>query len=96
MLREKKKHPTKEKQLAKSLASKTGLKYETEALSKILEEFYATVRTKDVEDYKCDSFHEMVITIDRYLTEKEEYKRLIILQINFKSLKQREKAWLLL
>ena len=46
---------------------------------KILEEFYATVLTKDGEDYKLDGFHVMVTAVDRYLTEKE-YKRSIILE----------------
>ena len=46
-------------------------KYEPEALNKILEEFYATVRKKDGEDYEPDSLRVMVTTIDRYLTEKE-------------------------
>ena len=31
---------------------------------KILEEFYATVLTKDGEDYKLDGFHEMVTTVE--------------------------------
>ena len=46
---------------------------------KILEEFQATVLTKDGEDYKLDGFHVMVTAVDRYLTEKE-YKRSIILE----------------
>ena len=46
-------------------------KYEPEALNKILEEFYATVRKKDGEDYEPDSLRVMVTAIDRYLTEKE-------------------------
>ena len=36
-------------------------KYEPEALNKILEEFYATVRKKDGEDYEPDSLRVMVI-----------------------------------
>ena len=67
----------KEKQ---SLASKNG--YESmnrRPWIKILEEFYATVLTKDREDYKLDGFHEMVTTVEWYLTEKE-YKRPIILE----------------
>ena len=67
----------KEKQ---SLASKNG--YESmnrRPWIKILEEFYATVLTKDREDYKLDGFHEMVTTVEWYLTEKE-YKRSIILE----------------
>ena len=52
----------KEKQ---SLASKNG--YESMSRRpwiKILEEFYATVLTKDREDYKLESFHEMVTTVE--------------------------------
>ena len=67
----------KEKQ---SLASKNG--YESmnrRPWIKILEEFYATVLTKDGEDYKLNGFHEMVTTVEWYLTEKE-YKRSIILE----------------
>ena len=62
-------------------------KYEPEALNKILEEFNATVRKKDGEDYEPDSLHVMVIAIDRYLTEKE-YKHSIIRDREFKSSKQ--------
>ena len=71
------KTPKKEKH---SLASKNG--YESmnrRPWIKILEEFYATVLTKDREDYKLDGFHVMVTAVDRYLTEKE-YKRSIILE----------------
>ena len=71
------KTPRKEKH---SLASKNG--YESmnrRPWIKILEEFYATVLTKDGEDYKLDGFHVMVTAVDRYLTEKE-YKRSIILE----------------
>ena len=71
------KTPKKEKQ---SLASKNG--YESmnrRPWIKILEEFYATVLTKDGEDYKLDGFHVMVTAVDRYLTEKG-YKRSIILE----------------
>ena len=46
---------------------------------KILEEFYATVLTKDGADYKLDGFYVMVTAVDWYLIEKE-YKRLIILE----------------
>ena len=38
-------------------------KYEPEALNKILEEFYATVRKKDGEDYEPDSLRVMVTAI---------------------------------
>ena len=48
------------------------------------DEFLATVRTKDGEDYELDSFRVMVTTVDRCLTEKE-YKRSIILEGGFKS-----------
>ena len=71
-------------------------KYEPEALTKILEEFYATVCKKDGEDYEPDSLRVMVTAIDRYLTEKE-YKHSIIREKEFKSSKQvlEGKAWLL-
>ena len=62
-------------------------KYEPEGLNKILEEFYATVRKKDEEDYEPDSLRVMVTAIDRYLTEKE-YKHSIIRDKEFKSSKQ--------
>lgn len=38
---------------------------------KILEEFYATVLTKDGADYKLDGFYVMVTVVDWYLIEKE-------------------------
>ena len=68
--------------VCKSWASQKGYdesieKDEPEALNKILEEFYATVRQKDGEDYEPDSLRVMVTAIDRYLTEKE-YKHSII------------------
>ena len=71
-------------------------KYEPEGLNKILEEFYATVRKKDGEDYEPDSLRVMVTAIDGYLTEKE-YKHSIIRDKEFKSSKQvlEGKAWLL-
>ena len=62
-------------------------KYEPEGLNKILEEFYATVRKKDGEDYEPDSLRVMVTAIDRYLAEKE-YKHSIIRDKEFKSSKQ--------
>ena len=62
-------------------------KYEPEALNKILEEFYATVRKKDGKDYDPDGLRVMVTAIDRYLTEKE-YKHSIIRDKEFKSSKQ--------
>ena len=46
-------------------------KYEPEALNKILEQFYATVREKDGDDYEPDSLRVMVTAIDRFQTEKE-------------------------
>ena len=61
-------------------------KYEPEALNKILEEFYATVRKRDGEDYEPDSLRVMVTAIDRYLTGKE-YKHSIIRDREFKSSK---------
>ena len=42
-------------------------KYESEALNKLLEEFYATVRKKDREDNECDIFRVLIIAVDRYL-----------------------------
>ena len=76
----------------KSWASQKGYgesmeKYEPEAMNKILEEFYATVRKKDGEDYEPDSLRVMMTAIDRYLTEKE-YKHSIIRDREFKSSKQ--------
>ena len=46
-------------------------KYESEALNKIIQQFNATVRKKDGDDYEPDSLRVMVTTIDRFLTEKE-------------------------
>ena len=40
------------------------------ALSKILEDFYATVRKKNGEDYEPDSLSVMVTVMDRYLADK--------------------------
>ena len=76
----------------KSWASQKGYdesieNYEPEALNKIVEEFYATVRKKDGEDYEPDSLRVMVTSIDRYLTDKE-YKHSIIRDREFKSSKQ--------
>ena len=42
-------------------------KYESEALNKLLEEFYATVRKKDREDNEHDIFRVLIIAVDRYL-----------------------------
>ena len=82
----KKKHPIKEKQLAKSVASKKQV-WKYEALNKILEEYYgglyATVRTKDGGQITVrDSFRIIVTAVDWYLTEKE-YKRSVILERGF-------------
>ena len=44
--------------------------YEPEVLNKIPEKFYATVHTKDGEDYERNSFLGMFTVIDRYLSEK--------------------------
>jgi len=76
----------------KSWASQKGYddsieKYEPEALNKILEQFYATVRKKDGDDYEPDSLRVMVTAIDRFLSEKE-YKYSIIRDRQFKSSKQ--------
>ena len=82
------KHPTKEKQLGKSLAYNNG--YESmirRPCIKFSRKFYATVRTKDGEDNERDSFHVMVIVADWHLTVKE-YKRSFILERGFKSFKQ--------
>ena len=62
-------------------------KYEPEALNKILEQFYATVRKKDGDDYEPDSLRVMATAVDRYLPEKE-YKYSIIRDREFKSSKQ--------
>ena len=64
----------------KSWASQKGYdesieKCEPEA--KILEQFYATVRKKDGDDYEPDGLRVMVTAIDRYLADKE-YKHSFI------------------
>ena len=78
----------------KSWASQKGYderivfeKYEPEALNKHLEQFYATVRKKDGDDYEPDSLCVMDTAIDRYLADKE-YKHSIIRDRAFKSSKQ--------
>ena len=73
----------------KSWASQKGYdesieKYEPGA--KILEQFYATVRKKDGDDYEPDG-RVMVTAIDCYLADKE-YKHSIIRDREFKSSKQ--------
>lgn len=44
--------------------------YEPKALNKILEDFYATARKEDGQDYEPISLRGMITAIDRYLTEK--------------------------
>ena len=44
--------------------------YEPKTLNKILEQFYATVRKKNGDDYEPGSLRVMVTAIDRYLIEK--------------------------
>ena len=46
-------------------------KYESEALNKIFEQFYETVRKMDRNDYQSDSQCVMVAGIDGYLAENE-------------------------
>ena len=55
----------------KSGSQKRKWKYEPDALDKIIEEFYATVPTKDGDDYERDSFHMIVTAVVRYLTERK-------------------------
>lgn len=81
------KYPTKGNKWLKSSSQKRIRECELEPLNNIIEEFYATVRTKDREDYKVDGFREIVAAVDGYLTEKE-YKGSITLEWGFKSLKQ--------
>ena len=64
------KYKTKHKQLAKSLEVLGVEKYESEALNKLLEEFYAIVRKKDGEDNERNIFRVLIISVDRYLTDK--------------------------
>ena len=44
--------------------------YEPEALNKILEDFFGTVRKKDGQDYECYSLRIMVTSIDLFLKEQ--------------------------
>ena len=44
--------------------------YEPKTLNKIVEQFYATVRKKNGDDYEPGSLRVMVTAIDRYLIEK--------------------------
>ena len=46
-------------------------KYESEALNKLLEAFYAIVCKKDREDNECDVLGVLIIAVDRYLINKE-------------------------
>ena len=55
------KYKTKHKQLAKSLEVLGVEKYESEALNKLLEEFYAIVRKKDGEDNERDIFRVLIL-----------------------------------
>ena len=61
--------------------------YEPVALNKILQDFYATVRKKNGEDYEPDSLHIMVTAMDRYLADKG-YKYSIIRGREIQSSKQ--------
>ena len=63
-------------------------KYESEALNKLLEAFYAiVVRKKDGEDNERDIFRVLIIAVDRYLINKE-YKNPIVRDGEFKSSSQ--------
>ena len=62
-------------------------KYESEALNKLLEEFYAIVRNKDGEDNERDIFRVLIIVVDRYLIDKGN-KNPIVRDGEFKSLNQ--------
>ena len=57
------------------------------ALNKILEDFYATVRKKNGEDYEPDSLRAMVTAMDRYLADKG-YKYSVVRGREFQSSKQ--------
>ena len=56
------------------------------ALNKILEDFYATVRKKNGEDYEPDGLRVMVTAMERYLADKG-YKYSIIHSREFQSSK---------
>ena len=62
-------------------------KYESEALNKLLEAFYAIVCKKDREDNECDVLGVLIIAVDRYLINKE-YKNPIVRDGEFKSSNQ--------
>ena len=53
-------------------------KYESEALNKLLEAFYAIVRKKDGKDNERDIFRVLIIAVDRYLIDKEHKNRLFV------------------
>ena len=53
-------------------------KYESEALNKLLEAFYAIVRKKDGKDNERDIFRVLIIAVDRYLINKEHKNRLFV------------------
>ena len=59
-------------------------KYESEALNKLLEAFYAIVREKDGKDNERDIFRVLIIAVDRYLIDKE-HKNPIVRDGEFKS-----------
>ena len=76
---QKQKYKTKHKQLAKSLEVLGIEKYESEALNKLLEAFYAiVVHKKDGEDNERDIFRVLIIAVDRYLINKEHKNRLFV------------------
>ena len=52
-------------------------KYESEALNKLLEAFYAIVCKKDGQDNERDVLGVLIIAVDRYLINKE-YKNPIV------------------
>ena len=62
-------------------------KYESEALNKLLEAFYAIVCKKDREHNECDVLGVLIIAVDRYLINKE-YKNPIVLDGEFESSNQ--------
>ena len=62
-------------------------KYKSEALNKLLEEFYAIVRKKDGKDNERDIFRVLIIVVDRYLIDKEN-KNPIVRDGELKSLNQ--------
>ena len=74
-------------QLAKSLEVLGIEKYESEALNKLLEAFYAIVRKKDGKDNERDIFRVLIIAVDRYLIDKE-HKNPIVRDGEFKSSSQ--------